>query len=65
MARRELKAIPVMVHLEASLHSILQDIIQEDDDTQSTFFRELLIKEADRRGLLTVEQRSRLMGAAA
>lgn len=54
-----------MVHLEASLHAILVKMVDQDEDYMSTFVRELLIREAERRGMLTTEQRNRLMGAAA
>lgn len=63
MARKELKAIPVLVHLEASLHEVLVSIVQADDDTMSTYFRSLLIRDADSRGQLSEELRRKLVGA--
>lgn len=63
MARRELKAISVMTRIEVSLHQILLDILQEEDDTASTFMRELLIREAERRGRLTPQDVHALIGA--
>lgn len=37
-----------MVHLEASLHQRLQELVVAEDEYMSTFFRGLLIKELAR-----------------
>lgn len=63
MARRELKAVGVMMRIEPSLDSILQQILIDEDDTASTFMRALLIREAERRGALDHDQLRNLMGA--
>ena len=65
MARKELKAIPVMVHLEASLHELLVHTVNDKDDTMSTYFRELLIKELVSQGRLTNNDSMRLLGVRA
>jgi hypothetical protein len=63
MARREPKVIPIMVRIEPSLDEILKEIIAEEDDTNSTFMRSLLIRECERRGLLDTSRARQLMGA--
>lgn len=64
MARRELKIIPVMTRIEPMLDQMLRDVLNDDDDTASTFIRGLLIREFERRGKLTPESAHALMGAA-
>lgn len=63
MARREPKSVPVMVRLEASLHAILIEVLEDLDDSGSTYFRELLIHELMKKGRLTHDQCVELLGA--
>jgi len=63
MARREPKSVPVMVRLEASLHAILVDVLNDMDDTGSTYFRELLIMDLLAKGRMSHEQCVQLLGA--
>lgn len=62
MARREIKAVTVLVHLEASLHDVMLSIVRDNDDTMSTYFRDLLIRDAIQRGRLTEDLRRVLLG---
>ena len=63
MSQRELRVVPVMVHLEPTLHTKLLEMVDRDQDTASTTFRSLLVKELKRRNMLTDDDTSRLIGA--
>lgn len=55
MPQRELRVIPVMTHLEPTLHEKLREVVDEHSITYSTFLRSLLIRELTRTNRLTPE----------
>lgn len=61
---RELRVAQVMVHLEVSLFEHLQTILQEDNETGSSLFRGLLLKELERRGRLAPDTVAKLVGTS-
>lgn len=61
---REMRVVPVMCHLEPSLHEHLIRILNDESESGSSFMRGLLVKELIRRGLLDDDTRNRLVGAA-
>lgn len=53
-----------MVHLEPSLHTLLLDVLSDDAETGSGFFRGLLLKELQRRNKLDTDTVAKLVGAS-
>ena len=55
MPQRELRVIPVMCHLEPTLHERLREIVDEQSITYSTYLRSLLVRELTRMNRLSSE----------
>lgn len=60
---RELKCAPVMVRLEPTLYDLLQQILNEEPDSNGGYMRGLLIRDLMTRGLLTESVAAAMMGA--
>ena len=50
---KEMRVVPVMVHLEPSLHTKLIEMLVAEPQSASSFMRTLLIAELRRRGMMT------------
>lgn len=62
MARRELKAMQCMVHLEPTLYGLLQSVAAADADSASTYLRGLLVARLREMGKLSNDEFARMTG---